>query len=52
MGAPKEARHEEHWSRAGHLSKFLSLVRYDQIHCYFTLWDRNLDPKKEEETFA
>jgi len=52
MGAHKEARHEEHWSKAGYLSKFMSLVRYDQIHRYFTLRDRNTHPKKEEETFA
>jgi hypothetical protein len=37
MGAYKEARHEEHWSQTGSLSKYMSLVRYKQIHRYFTL---------------
>ena len=52
MGAHKEARREEHWSKVGYLSRFMSLVRFEQIHRYFTLRDRNLNPKKEEETFA
>jgi Transposase IS4 len=30
----------------------MSLVRYDQIHRYFTLQDENTHLKKEEETFV
>jgi Transposase IS4 len=30
----------------------MSLVRFQQIQRYFTLRDRAVDPKKEEETFA
>jgi Transposase IS4 len=30
----------------------MSLVRFKQIHHYFTLQDRNLNLKKEEETFV
>jgi hypothetical protein len=52
MGAHKEARREEHWSKVGYLSRFMSLVHFKQIHRYFTLRDRNLNLKKEEETFA
>jgi hypothetical protein len=52
MGVYKEARHEEHWSKTGYLLKFMSLIRYKQIHRYFTLRDRDIDPKKEEEIFA
>jgi hypothetical protein len=52
MGVHKEARHEEHWSKTGYLSKFLSLIRYEQIHRYFTLQDGAINPKKEEETFV
>jgi hypothetical protein len=29
----------------------MSLIHYNQIHRYFTLQDRNVDLKKEEETF-
>jgi Transposase IS4 len=28
------------------------LIRYQQIHRYFTLWDKATNPKQEEETFA
>ena len=37
MGYHRIANHEEHWSKNGHLRKFMSLRRYDQIHRYFTL---------------
>jgi Transposase IS4 len=30
----------------------MSLVRFEQIHRYFTLRDRHLNLKKEEETFV
>jgi Transposase IS4 len=48
IGVHKEVRHEEHWSKTGYLSKFMSLIRYEQIHRYFTLRDGAIDPKKEE----
>jgi Transposase IS4 len=52
MGAHKEAKREEHWSKVGYLSRFMSLVRFEQVYRYFTLQDRNLNLKKEEETFT
>jgi Transposase IS4 len=52
MGAHKEGKHEEHWARDGYLSIFISLIRYQQIHRYFTLRDRAVSPKQEGETFA
>jgi Transposase IS4 len=52
MGAHKEAKYEEHWAKTGYLSKFISLIRYQQIHRYFTLWDKATNLKQEEETFT
>jgi Transposase IS4 len=52
MGCHKKANREDHWSEIGHLRKFISLVRFDQIHRYFTLRDKSVHPKKEKETFA
>ena len=52
MGVHRLANHEAHWAKDGHLRKFMSLRRYDQIHRYFTLRDEAVDPKKEGETFA
>ena len=46
------SKHEEHWSELGYLGKFLSLVRYEQIHQYFTLRDRTTTPREDHETFA
>jgi Transposase IS4 len=52
MGYHKLANHEDHWSESGHLRKFMSLRRYDQIHRYFNLRDGAIHPKRKEETFA
>jgi Transposase IS4 len=52
MGYHKEGRHEEHWGENGYLNEFLSLIRFQQIHRYFTLRDRFIEPRKENETFA
>ena len=51
-GSHIERKHEEHWSEDGYLKRFLSLKRYQQIHRYFTLRDKCVHPKQEEETFA
>jgi Transposase IS4 len=47
-----EAKYEDHWSKTGHLSKFMSLIYYDQIYRYFTLRDGAVEPRKEEEIFT
>jgi Transposase IS4 len=52
MGYHKEGRHEEHWEEKGYLKEFLSLIRFQQIHRYFTLRDRSVEPYKKNETFA
>jgi Transposase IS4 len=52
MGYNRLENHEKHWSKGGRLRNFISLIRYDQIHRYFTLRDGAVDPKKEEETFT
>jgi Transposase IS4 len=52
IGVHIEAKHEDHWSITGHLSKFMSLICYDQIHRYFTLRDGAIEPIKETETFT
>jgi Transposase IS4 len=52
MGYHKEGKHEEHWGENGYLNEFLSLIRFQQIHRYFTLRDRFVEPRKENETFA
>ena len=52
MKVYKETRYEEHWSKTSYLSKFMSLIRYKQIHRYFTLQNGVIDSKKEEETFT
>ena len=52
MRVYKETRHKEHWSKTGYLSKFMSLIRYEQIHRYFTLRNEVINSKKEEKTFT
>ena len=52
MGYHRLSKHEEHWSESGYLGQFLNLVRYEQIHRYFTLRDRSTAPREDDETFA
>ena len=52
MGYHRLSKHEEHWSESGYLGEFLSLIRYEQIHRYFTFRDRTTAPRKDDETFA
>ena len=52
MGYHRLFKHEEHWSNSGYLGEFLSLVRYEQIHRYFTLRDCTTVPREDHETFA
>ena len=52
MGYHKKGKHEEHWQESGYLNEFLSLVRFQQIHRYFTLRDKFSHPRQENETFA
>ena len=52
MKVHKKIRHEEHWSKTGYLSKYMSLICYEQIHRYFTLRDGDVDPKNETKIFT
>jgi hypothetical protein len=52
MGTHIERKHEEHWLENGYLTQFLSLKRFQQIHRYFTLRDKSVHPRQDEETFA
>ena len=52
MGYYRLFKHEEHWSESGYLDEFMSLVRYEQIHRYFTFRDRTTVPRQEHKTFT
>ena len=52
MGYHKLSNHEDHWSKSGHLPKFMVLKRYDQIHHYFSLQDTIAHLKEKKETFT
>ena len=52
MGYHRLSKHEEHQSDSGYLGEFLSLVRYEQIHRYFTFRDRATVSREDHETFA
>jgi Transposase IS4 len=52
MRCYKKVNREDHWSEIGYLRKFISLVRFDQIHRYFTLRDKTVHSKEEKKTFA
>ncbi|KAF7506334.1 hypothetical protein GJ744_011907 [Endocarpon pusillum] len=45
IGYHRLSKHKEHWSESGYLGAFLSLVRFEQIHRYFTLRDRTTAPR-------
>ena len=45
-------KHEEHWNESGYLDQFLNLVRYEQIHRYFTFRDRTTVPRENNEVFS
>ena len=52
MGYHRLSKHKEHWSESGYLDEFINLVRYEQIHRYFTFRDRTTVPRKNQETFT
>lgn len=45
-------KYEEYWLEDGYLIQFMSLKRFQQIHRYFALRDKSVNPQKREETFA
>ncbi len=52
MGYNRVSKHEEHWQEQSYLKQFLTLMRYQQIHRYFTFRNRSTAPRQEYETFA
>jgi Transposase IS4 len=52
MGLHIEKRREEYWADSHRLNGSLSLIRFEQIHRYFTLRDQSVDPRQEDESFA
>ena len=52
MGYHRLFKHEEHWNKSGYLDEFLSLVRYKQIHRYFTFRDRTTVSREDDEIFV
>jgi Transposase IS4 len=52
MGLHIEKKREEYWSNLHNLNDSLSLKRFEQIHRYFTLRDRSIDPRQEGESFV
>ena len=50
MGLDPRKRRESYWEKeTGYLRKFISLVRFEQIHRYFHLRDCHADPIRPEE---
>ena len=52
MGIHIEKKHENYWHSPHELGKSLGIKRYQQIHRYFTLRDRFVQPRQEGESFA
>ncbi len=52
MGLHIEKKRRAYWTNSHNLNEFLSLTRFEQIHRYFTLRDRSLDPRQEGASFA
>ena len=46
------SKHKEHWNESDYLDEFMNLVRYEQIHQYFTFRDRTTVSRQEHETFT
>jgi Transposase IS4 len=51
MGLHIEKKREDYWANSHCLNESLSLKRFEQIHRYFTLRDRSIDPRQEGESF-
>src|SRR5207248_11480172 len=49
MGIHIEPKHEAYWGDSHRLGRFLSLVRFEQIHRYFSLRDGDVHPKQPHE---
>ena len=52
MGMNIKGRREDYWLANERLTKIMSIVRWEQIHRYFTLRDRLIYPYEEDECFA
>jgi Transposase IS4 len=52
MGLHIEKKYKEYWANSYNLNESLSLKRFEQIHHYFTLRDRSIDPQQEGKSFA
>jgi hypothetical protein len=52
MGLHIEPRRDDYWTDSHRLGRYLSIIRFDQIHRYFTLRDSSIYPRRKDESFT